>query len=166
MQQDNTQKRKMIAVIVIAAFLLSVVVILLSMPPKNEAASEQTNDAAPQAAEPAVQYNGFTDLSKRGLTSYQMEGVKYALFNYASNASNFTIDASTIQQSPYDRDNPTPTVQINFAISIDKKSYTAKVDKYTDLVTVRVYLYEQGASQPVYDSQPIDSRQLQNQQGD
>lgn len=165
MNTDNGRKHKLIGLSILGLLFVGAIVFLLSLPGSgDEVATSGTADGTGTSTalkpQPAVQYSGFSDLAKRGVTSFQMEGIKYALYQHAKSASKFTIDPATIAQPAYDRDNPTSFVQLTFALTIDKKAYTVRVDKYTDLVTVRVYLFESGSSQAIYDSQPIDSRKL------
>lgn len=128
--------------------------------------SEQDTDPEGGQSQTGVTYSGFVDLSRRGLTSYQTNAVKFALYNHASNATSFTIDPGSIKQSVYNPDNPTDLLKIRFNLQVDDKSYNATVDKYTDLVTVRVYLRNKKDNKLDYDSKPIDGTKLQSTRPD
>ncbi len=162
MNPGNPNRHRIIGLTLLGLLFVGAIVFLLSKPGDDDSKESSTTVLTPTDSKQdstAVTYNGFTDLSRRGLTSFQMNGIKYAFYQYAKDASTFTISPSSITQLEYNRDNPTPTVQLGFTIRIDDKTYTAKVDKYTDLVTVRVYLYTTD-DKLIYDSQPLDSRKL------
>jgi hypothetical protein len=170
MNRDPQKTRKIIGGIIIAVILVGSIIVLLALPGKNkqtpqsqDTTTNNSNGTATQG-QGGVQYVGFVELSKYGFTSYQMEGIRYILYQYAKNANNFTINAGTIKQGDYDPNSTADYIPVTFTLKIDNKSYTARVDKYLDLTSIRVYLFVGSSATPaVYDSQVIDTTKLQNQ---
>lgn len=160
----NTSRKKVIVIIVLAALAIILLIVVTAFGNSNESATEtqqpaQVTGPESESGQDAVEYTGFAELAQRGLTSYQMDGVRYALYQFNKNATTFAVTPSTIKQAPYDRDNPTDFVKLTFTIKVDNTSYQATVDKYTDLSTVRLYLALPDGK-AVFDSKPIDSTKL------
>lgn len=162
MYNDN-RKRKFLLVAVVGFVLLGTVIALLAAPDKSNDTSQEVQQNTVDTNNPGqtgVSYTGFDELSQYGLTAYQMEGIKYAIYQYAKQATSFAILPGSIKDAPYDRDNPTDFVQLNFNLRIDDKAtYAVTVDKYVDLTNVRVYLRD-STGKLVFDSKPVDSTQL------
>lgn len=161
MNQSTGFSRK--AIVLIFALLLGVVIVLLlsdgGQTTESPVQSSETTNTNNPPDQTAVTYEGFKELANRGMTSFQMQGVRYALFQFAPEANNFKINPASIKTTPYDRDRPQAIIPTTFDIAIDKKAYLAKVDKYNDLTTIRVYLFDDQGKQ-VYDSKPLDSRKV------
>lgn len=165
MNQGVGFNRKLIALVLVLLFG-AVTVFLIAGDDKPSDNTAQT--FGPKAAndstninpdETPVAYEGFKELASRGLTSFQMQGVRYALFQFAPEADRFSVNITSIKTTPYDRNRPQAIVPVTFTITIDKTVYSAKVDKYNDLTTVRLHLFD-GQGKQVFDSQPVDSRKV------
>ncbi len=164
MNLSASRKLIIIVGVVVGLLILGIVTVISLTGDSQEATQADQNSGSPESAQgqSEISYTGFAELSQRGLTTVQMEGIKYALFQYAKKASKFAINPATIQQAAYDSDNPTDTIQMTFDMTIDdKEAYKVKVDKYVDLTSVRVYLTSASNNKLVYDSQPVDSRKIE-----
>lgn len=147
------------AVIGLTIVLLVVVVAILFFLPGREQEDKGLTKEEESAltTDKAYSYIGFDELSEHGFTSIQMDGIRHAFTQSNSSAREFSIDTSTIVDAPYNRDNPTPTVQTTFTVAVEGKKFKATIDKYTDLVTVGLTLADPTTGATTYNSGPIDA---------
>jgi hypothetical protein len=144
--------KKWLIIGVLGFFLVATSILLTFLPNKNQQADEQAN-----AVNVPVQYTGFKELSEYGITSIQMEGIKYSLFTFKPEAKKFAIDVATIKDGYYDRNNPSDFITMTFSISIDGSSpYRVSFDKYTDLTSIAIMIKDT-SNRVVYNAGKFDS---------
>jgi hypothetical protein len=104
-------------------------------------------------------YSGSEALMKHGLTSAQLKGLKYAIYQYtlASGQNPERVKITNVEIEPYNRKDPTGKAIANFNITLDKTTYRAKME-YFDLTLIQLYMYNQKTNTPVYDSKTVTSR--------
>ena len=141
MTPEQLQKRKRILAGIFAVLVIIVMGVLFTLPGPNKN-SNGTTDSNTTASEEdkSVVYSGFGTLSDYGFTTIQMNGVKFMLHKFKPDARELSVEYGSIQQLPYDPDNPTPSIKITFPIRLDNITYNATVDKYMDLTTIKIVL--------------------------
>jgi hypothetical protein len=99
---------------------------------------------------------GSSLIAERGVTEIQMGLLKLGFFRYfqASKQEVRALTVSNLTKVPHVKSSTSDT--LNFDVSIkDKLTYKAKL-VYSDLTTVRLYLYNPSTNALIYDSQPLN----------
>jgi hypothetical protein len=103
-------------------------------------------------------YVGTTKLIEHGVSTFQVDSLKRALYDYAVSSDRpgnaITIDERSVEKVPRDRESESITEIINFRVSIDNSVFVARME-YFDLTSMRVYLYTGNYEKEVYDSKVI-----------
>jgi len=98
--------------------------------------------------------DGSDMLTTKGLSNTQLEDFKQAIYQYSNSVkqkvNTVSIDASTIQRSYYDPENPSPT-SFSFTLHINQSAFSAKLI-YSDLNAAQLILVDNSTGQQVYDS--------------
>ncbi len=96
-------------------------------------------------------------LLERGVTSEQLTNLEEVLSQYFNSQGKVPnqVDFNTIQRSAPDPKISTPFTQLTFIVQPDgKPAYKAKVDAFSSS-EIRLYLYNLGGSELLYDSQNV-----------
>ena len=111
----------------------------------------------------AINYGGFDGLINQGTSSAQIDSLEQAFYNYSvslkQHFKQISIDTSTIQYKPIDRNNPSPITTIYFSVAIDGATYQATLNE-SGLSTVDLTLFTPSTTTLVYDSGSIDTSGL------
>ncbi len=106
-------------------------------------------------------YSGIEELMKHGLTNTQSSSLKYAIYQYAlsSSLNPKVVDITNVDLEPIDRKNPTGKATANFNIAMSQRTFRAKMEYY-DLTTIRLYLYDSKSNTLLFDSKPVNNRNV------
>lgn len=117
--------------------------------------SKQTGDKPDILEQP--QLSGLYDLTNLGITEDQLNNLQaaFAAFAKVKNITYTGVTATAAAQTPRDPniDNPIETVTFNVNIN-DTLFYKAKIE-YSDLLSIRLYLYNRDSGELVFDSASV-----------
>ncbi|MDB5179124.1 MAG: hypothetical protein JWN01_1067 [Patescibacteria group bacterium] len=126
--------------------------------PVKSTDSQSTDQTTPDTSGGTPTYIGTDKLIEIGVTSFQLDDLKYALNQYytrlGKNLTNATIDITTIDSKPHQPDTTTRDV-VNFNIKLNDQLLKAKMEYY-DISGIRLYLTNPSNNSTVYDSQDLD----------
>jgi len=97
-----------------------------------------------------INFPNIDTLINSGLTTTQISALERAFFQYKSSAKIITINPDSVYPEPHDP-NTSTSFTINFKVTVDSAPYNATIS-YSDLDSVRLYLYN-----PLNNSQVFDS---------
>jgi len=108
----------------------------------------------------SINYEGLGALLDKGSSTQQIDSLKQAFYTYSRSSSkqfkSVTVDASSIEYKPLDREKPSLTDTLYFDTAIDGTRYKATLEE-TDLATVRLYLYDPATNALKYDSNAVNT---------
>jgi hypothetical protein len=111
-------------------------------------------------ADSADIYLGFSKLLDQGLTSDQLTAVKDQLKLFSDtkklNATEFSLDASTLKQESPNIDANDPTTRIRFTLKVNRKTTYPVVLEYRSINTIRVIVQQNNGSL-FYDSKTVSA---------
>jgi hypothetical protein len=107
----------------------------------------------------SIYFSGANNLLTYGVTLAQLEAFKQAVFMYSNKIKNVSINASSIKLAPHDPNSSSVGAAMNFSLIIDDKDFSAKIE-YSNLTTLRLFLYDSSGSNLIYDSQNIDGTKI------
>ncbi len=126
----------------------------------GEVVSDPAGKAPDQYGVPSNQplYLGFSELTNVGISKYQMEGLKSALYEYAKGVQGgikeFSITVATIKTTPSDPNADDPHNTATFDLTTNRTTTFAARLEYSGVSTIRLYLFKDGKQ--AYDSASID----------
>lgn len=135
---------------------------------RQEKAADTTpqQTAADTTTSASTNYSGFESLINISVTADQVDGLKYALYQYTQSNNQepkeVAVITSTVVQAPYDPATDSKFT-VRFDVRLDQEVYQATMD-YFDITAMRLYLRKPGSEAIIYDSRTIDIYQLRKEQ--
>lgn len=106
-------------------------------------------------------FSGIDSLVDRGVSSAQIDNLKYALFTYSQSAnlhaSTIAVDTNSIRKAPFN--NQTGATTITFVVSFDSAPLDATIS-FTNLTSIDTKLANPQTSAVIYDSGPLSGHKL------
>ena len=105
-------------------------------------------------------YLGFSKLLDIGLTTYQLDAVKYTFEQYGRTSNQkieeVSLTVNSLATERHNEEDPIPKDKVFFDVTINRKqTFKARVD-YFDLTSVQLYLSDPKTGKVIYDSKVID----------
>jgi hypothetical protein len=157
---DNTSNRKLLILAGIGCVILLLIIALVATTASKKPTASPTPSSSATPSPDAVQkgpampkFSGFDPLQDSGISSNQLDAVKYGFFKY-SKSINKHIDEVTLSSYnvvPHNRYSTTTTDTINITVSLDSTSANGRIE-YDGFYAARLYL----STTPAFDSGTID----------
>jgi hypothetical protein len=96
----------------------------------------------------SVSFFGMSALTDIGITTDQMNALKFDFFRFKTSANAVSVNTKSIQTLPYILGNPSVST---FTVTVDSQTYNAKIS-FADLFTVQLVLSNPKTGQQVFDS--------------
>lgn len=122
---------------------------------KEQQSAILKSQTTPPATKSKLSFIGFDALTNYGITVAQLNDLEKAVYTFAPAAAAASIDQNSIKPVPHNPNSSSTYDSINFVLTIDSNTYTARAD-YTALTTLRLYLYNSRGSL-IFDSKDIKS---------
>lgn len=116
------------------------------------------NDKLAPYSAAVIAIQGSSALINHGVTSQQLNNLKLAFFNFfqSKHLEVRGLVLSNVVKSPHDPNSATTVDTISFIVTLDNKTiYNGRID-YSNLSTIRLYLYDNNNGALVYDSGNIN----------
>jgi hypothetical protein len=127
-----------------------------NLPQDQQQAILQQQVPPPVPSKESIGFSGLDNLLSYGVTTTQENNLEEAFFKFSGSAKSVSIDPSSIAVVPHDPNSASMDSFINFSVKVDSKLYKAKID-YTNLTTIRLYLFDFQSGNQVYDSNFIST---------
>lgn len=167
---DSILKRKVL--ILGGGFALIIILLLLFILNRSDSARiEKSGESGHQTA-PAEQtgpiYNNFTELTSRGLTTEQLQGLQFGLFQYTESRSmdveSFTVIANSVKDTFSETESG--VFVMYFDVTVNGKDLLKARLERSELTVVRLFLTDPKTSAQEYDSKAIDVFELNQKRSD
>lgn len=123
----------------------------------------QNQDQAPPSRN-TITYSGLDSLTDHGISSYQIDAMKQAIFLFGHNqgkmVKNVNLADNSIQVTPHDPNSASIYFSVSFALNIDGVTYNATL-QYGDVTIVDLTLVSPTTKAVVYDSGYVDDSSIQ-----